>query len=97
MPIRMLKYLIEKRRIMEELIRDDPKTFVSSLVGTFSCSVRRERPADTPVLEQEALLHAMDKLGFLIKVLVLEQLGFEEGHIHTLCTRNKVFSFLRSV
>jgi hypothetical protein len=96
MPLSMLGYLDRNRETMRMIIGDDFRAFVKSLLESLRFSIRRQGSECSSLLGPEDLLYAMDKLGFLIKILVLQDLGFSDEQVKSLLGRNKAYSSLKS-
>jgi len=95
MPLRLLRLMRENAHLMGQVIEDFP-TFVRSISDTLGSIQRRAEGARSP-LKGSDLLHAMDKIHLLTKVIMLKELGFAEETVRTLIERNEQFNFLKTV
>ncbi len=95
MPFHLLRLLRENGDTMGSLIEDVPE-FVRSVYDTLQFFERRTE-GRRPHIQGAKLLYAMLKIGVLVKVVVLKELGFDENAVRSLVLRNNKIGFLRTV
>ena len=95
MPFRLMRSLQQNGEVMSLLIGDFHE-FVTVICRTLEC-VERGRPRPCGLTFQGGdLHHAIEKVRWLIKMMVLRELGFDDGTLKRLALRSKNFVFLRS-
>ncbi len=95
MPYHLLGLLQEHADVMRYFIDDIPRfvRLVCDTLGFFRCRSDWKRSH----IEGKDLLHASLKIRLLIKIVVLEELGFSEKAVRSLVLRNNRINFLRAV
>jgi ApeA N-terminal domain 1 len=96
MPFRLLALLDENRAIMERIVDCGFKEFVDLVCRTFDSVTRRSTVNGGPVFQGPDLYYATEKIRWLLKVLMLRELGFGEERVKSLVERNTSFNFLRA-
>jgi len=81
---------------MREIINIDFSDFVTAVCNTIAFAERRASRAHSPLFQDEELYFAMLKIQILIKILVLGELGFDQGRIANIMERNNEFVYLKS-
>lgn len=81
LPSRLLGLLERHRPLMGQVVGDDLPRFVKSVSETLAFLRRRTIADDCTPLRGEQLLEAMGKIRILIKIVLLEEIGFDEGRI----------------
>jgi hypothetical protein len=95
MPFRLMRSLQKNGDVMSLLI-DDFHEFVTVICRTLEY-VERRTPEPSGLLFQGGdLYHAIEKVRWLIKLMALRELGFDDEALKRLALRNKNFTFLRS-
>jgi len=97
MPFHLLAFLRENESLMRKIINIDFSDFVTAICNTMAFAERTVSRADSPFFQEEDLYFAIVKIQILIKILVLRELGFDQGRIATLIERNNEFVYLKSV
>jgi len=92
MPFRMIELLRENRTVMDKMIPDFDD-FTRSVFGTLDF-VRR-RPHNVHGLQGKDMLFAMEKIKVLIKLVVLQKIGFDNATAAKLINRNHRINYLR--
>ena len=95
MPLALLAKLRENAGFMGQVIDDFPN-FVRSVADTLMFIDRRVE-GDRPSLEGEALYYAMEKIRMLMKIIILEEIGFVEDKVKFMVDRNKFMNHLKTV
>lgn len=97
MPFHLLRLLEENGEVMSKIINGGFQEFVVSVCRTFAFVTRRTLPGGQPVLEGSDLYYAAERIRWLIKAIVLKELGFSEQQARTFIERNINFIFLKAV
>ena len=94
MPFHLMRSLQQNGDVMSLLI-DDFHEFVTVICRTLDHVERTPEPSE-PVFQGGDLYYAIEKVCWLIKLLVLRELGFGDETLKRLALRNRNFTFLRS-
>lgn len=94
-PSRLLASLERNRGVMSLVIDDFPEFVTRILASLDYVDRRRSRLSATPFRDAE-LYYAADKVRWLIKFMVLREIGFGDEDLTTIADRNRKFTFLRS-
>ena len=94
MPFRLMRSLQQNGDVMSLLI-DDFHEFVRVICRTLEYVERRASEPSGLILQGGHLYHAIEKVRWLIKLMVLRELGFDDEALKGLAQRNKNFTFLR--
>ena len=97
MPFQLLRLLEENGEVMSKIIDGGFQEFVALVCRTFAFVTRRSLPGGQPVLEGSNLFYAAEKIRWLIKAIVLKEIGFNEVQVKTFIQRNNNFILLRAV
>lgn len=97
MPARLLDLLERHRPIMGQILEDDLSGFVKSVSDTLAFAERRIAMEGSKPLQGNDLYYAMQKIRILIKIIVLEAIGFDESKISEFIQRNRQFIYTRSL
>ena len=97
MPFRMLELLERHSGIMKQVIPDDFRSFVRSITDTLAFVERRQAPNNRPHLQGTEMLHSIDRVRWLVKVIILSELGFPCDKIASLVESNKYFNHLKTI
>jgi len=95
MPFRLMRSLHRNGDVMSVLI-DDFHEFVTVICRTLEYVEKRAPEPGGRILQGGDLHHAIEKVRWLIKLMVLRGLGFDDEALKRLALRNKNFAFLRS-
>jgi hypothetical protein len=93
----MVKLLEENRAVMRGIISEDFMVFATKAFATLSSIERRGLPTQGMRFEGAELHYATEKLRWLVKVIILKELGFSIEEIMRLTARNKAFNDLKAV
>ncbi len=95
MPFHLLHSLERNRDVMSILVGDF-HAFVTAICRTLEYVERRTPEPGAPVFQGGDLHHATEKIRWLIKLIVLRKLGFDDEALKRLALRNTKFLFLGS-
>jgi ApeA N-terminal domain 1 len=90
------RLLEEHGRLMGQIIGDFDE-FVKAVSDTLRFIETRDERQERPYLEGGNLYYAMERIRVLIKILVLRELGFDEGRVVSFIERSKSFFHLKAL
>jgi len=96
MPFLLLDFLAEYADPMDQVIGGDRRDFVRSIMDTLGFVKRRSAGSQRPALRGQGMLDAIAVIQLLIKIMVLERLGFERSDAARFVRRNRAFDHLKT-
>jgi len=97
MPFHLLRLLQEHGDVMGKVIEGDFKNFVALVCRSLAFVSRRTIPGGQPILQGPDLFYATERIRWLIKAIMLKELGFNESKVKSLIEKNTYFNHLRTV
>jgi hypothetical protein len=97
MPFHLLRLLEDHRTLMSQIIGDDLSGFVRAVSDTMAFVERRTAADNHSPIQGEDQHYATAKIGMLIKVVVLKELGFGEEKVSKLIGRNRQFIHIKGL
>ncbi len=94
MPFHFVQSLEQNSEVMSLLINDFHE-FVTVICRTLMYFEKRISEPGGLIFQGGDLYYAIEKIGWLIKLMVLRELGFDDEALKRLALRNKNFTFLR--
>ena len=78
------------------LLIEDFQEFVTAICRTLMYVERKTSESNGPIFQGADLHFAIEKVRWLIKLMVLSELGFDDEALKRIALRNKNFPFLRA-
>ena len=97
MPFRLLKRLEEHQPLMKQIIGDDFSGFVKSVSDTLAFVERRTALNEHLPIQGENLHYVIQKIHVLIKIILLQEIGFKREKISEIIERNNNFVHLKAL
>lgn len=97
MPFHMLRLLNENKEVMSKIISGDFLDFVTSVCLTLSSIERGSSSKDERVFQGSNIYYVTEKLRWLMKIVILKELGFSNECVRMYLERNESFIGLKTV